>query len=37
MVETEVEEAQQLRIKEATNLLFNNPQKFFRDDKRAKQ
>ena len=37
MVEKEVEEAEHLRIKEATNLLFNNPQKFFRDDKQPKQ
>ena len=37
MVEKEVKEAEQLRVKEATNLLFNNPQKFFRDDKQPKQ
>jgi len=37
LAEKEVREAEQLRIKEATNLLFNNPQKFFRDDKRVKQ
>ena len=37
LVEKEVKEAEQLRVKEATNLLFNNPQKFFRDDKQPKQ
>jgi len=36
MVEKEVEEAEHLRIKEATNLLFNNPEEFFKDVKRAK-
>ena len=34
MVETEVEEAEQLRIKEATNLLFNNPKEFFKNDRK---
>jgi hypothetical protein len=37
MVEKEVEEAEHLRIKEATNLLFNNPKEFFKNDKRTKQ
>jgi len=37
IVEKEVKEAEQLRVKEATSLLFNNPQKFFRDDKQPKQ
>jgi len=36
LAEKEVEEAEQLRIKEATNLLFNNPEEFFKDVKRAK-
>ena len=37
LAEKEVKEAGQLRIKEATNLLFNNPKEFFKDVKRAKQ
>lgn len=37
MVEKEVKEAEQLRVKEATNLLFNNPKEFFKDVKRTKQ
>jgi len=37
LVEKEVEEAEHLRIKEATNLLFNNPKEFFKDVKRTKQ
>jgi hypothetical protein len=36
LAEKEVEEAEHLRIKEATNLLFNNPEEFFKDVKRAK-
>ena len=34
LVEKEVEEAEQLRTKEAISLLFNNPQKFFKDDRK---
>jgi hypothetical protein len=37
LAEKEVEEAEHLRIREATSLLFNNPQEFFKDVKRAKQ
>lgn len=37
LVEKEVEEAEHLRVKEATNLLFNNPKEFFKDVKRTKQ
>lgn len=38
LAEKEVREAEQLRIKEATNLLFNNPQEFFKHDrKQSKQ
>jgi hypothetical protein len=36
LAEKEVKEAQQLRVKEATDLLFNNPQEFFKDVKRTK-
>ena len=34
LAEKEVKEAEQLRIKEATNLLFNNPQEFFKHDRK---
>jgi hypothetical protein len=34
MVEKEVKEAEQLRVKEATDLLFNNPQEFFKNDRK---
>ncbi len=34
LAEKEVREAEQLRIKEATNLLFNNPQEFFKHDRK---
>jgi hypothetical protein len=37
LAEKEVEEAEHLRIKEATNLLFNNPKEFFKDVKQPKQ
>lgn len=37
LAEKEIKEAEQLRIKEATNLLFNNPQNFFKDDRQFKQ
>lgn len=38
MVEKEVKEAEQLRVKEATSLLFNNPKKFFKNErKQSKQ
>lgn len=37
IAEKEVKEAEQLRVKEATNLLFNNPREFFRNDKSTKK